>query len=152
MLKKSFLLGIFLTFFGIAAGTIIGQQTIPKEKINPSIEEERNRILQEDLSKKIDELKKLKEEINKKIKEQGELKAQLEKAQSENYQRLAKIYESMPPEEAAARLEKLDDDTATILILAIKPRQAAKILANVNPEKAAILSKKIVSVREKLSK
>lgn len=152
MLKKSILLAIFITVFGIAAGTIIGQQNIPKENQNPSIEEERAKIIQEDLSKKIEELKKLREEINIKIKEQEEIKAQLEKARSENYQRLAKIYESMPPEEAAARLEKLDDDTATTLILAIKPRQAAKILANVNPEKAAIISKRIVIIKEKASK
>ncbi len=152
MLKKSLLLAIFITVFGIAAGTIIGQQTIPKENQNPSIEEERSKIIQEDLSKKIEELKKLREEINTKIKEQEEIKAQLEKARSENYQRLAKIYESMPPEEAATRLEKLDDDTATTLILAIKPRQAAKILSNVNPEKAAIISKRIVIIREKASK
>lgn len=58
----------------------------------------------------------------------------------------------MPPEEAATRLEKLDDDTATTLLLAIKPRQAAKILANVNPEKAAVLSKRLVSIKEKTSK
>jgi len=58
----------------------------------------------------------------------------------------------MPPEEAATRIEKLDDETAITLILAIKPRQAAKILANVNPEKAAIISKKIVKIKEKESK
>lgn len=152
MLKKSILLAIFITIFGIAAGTLIGQQISTKENQNPSIEEERTKIIQEDLSKKIEELKKLRDEINAKIKEQEEIKAQLEKARSENYQRLAKIYESMPPEEAASRIEKLDDDTATTLILAIKPRQAAKILANVNPEKAAIISKKIVIIKEKASK
>jgi len=58
----------------------------------------------------------------------------------------------MPPEEAAVRLEKLDDDTATMLILAIKPRVAGRILANVNPEKAAIISKRIVAIKEKSSK
>lgn len=151
MLKRAIFLGIFITIIGITAGTIIGQQTTSKEP-SQSIEEERIKILKEDLAKKTEELKKLREEINAKIKEQEAIKAQLEKAQSENFQRLAKIYESMPPEEAATRIEKLDDDTATTLILAIKPRQAAKILANVNPEKAAIISKKIVKIKEKESK
>jgi flagellar motility protein MotE (MotC chaperone) len=152
MLKKSILLAIIITVLSIVAGTIIGQQITPKEKQNPSLEEERLRIMQEDLSKKIEELKKLREEINTKIKEQEEIKAQVEKAKSENFQRLAKIYESMPPEEAAARLERLDDDTATVLLLAIKPRQAAKILANVNPEKAVTISKRIAIIKEKTSK
>jgi len=151
MLKRAIILGIFITIIGITAGTIIGQQTTSKES-SQSIEEERIKILKEDLAKKTEELKKLREEINAKIKEQEEIKAQIEKAQSENFQRLAKIYESMPPEEAATRIEKLDDDTATALILAIKPRQAAKILANVNPEKAAVISKKIVKIKEKESK
>ncbi|MEJ5227446.1 hypothetical protein [Thermodesulfovibrio sp.] len=150
MLKRAIVLSIFIFIIGIAAGTIIGQQSTPEK--STSIEEDRMKILQQDLTKKTEELKKLKEEIEAKIKQQEELKAQLEKAQSENYQRLAKIYEQMPPEEAATRLEKLDDDTATTLLLAIKPRQAAKILANVNPEKAAVLSKRLVSIKEKTSK
>ncbi|ACI20291.1 MotE family protein [Thermodesulfovibrio yellowstonii] len=150
MLKRAIIFSVLILVLGLAAGTLIGQQTSTKQAT--SIEEDRLKILQEDLSKKTEELKKLKNEIDAKIKQQEELKAQLEKAQAENYQRLAKIYEQMPPEEAATRLEKLDEDTATILLLAIKPRQAAKILANVNPEKAAILSKKIVAIKEKSSK
>ncbi len=102
--------------------------------------------------KKTEELKKLKSEIEAKIKQQEEIKAQLERAQQENYQRLAKIYESMPPEEAAARIEKLDNETAVTLLLAIKPRQAGKILANVSPEKAAVLSKRMVEIKEKASR
>jgi len=151
VLKRAIFLGIFITIIGITAGTIIGQQTTSKEHLQ-SIEEERIKILKEDLAKKTEELKKLREEINAKIKEHEAIKVQLERAQSENFQRLAKIYELMPPEEAAARIEKLDDETAITLILAIKPRQAAKILANVNPEKAAIISKKIVKIKEKESK
>ncbi|MCS7214874.1 MAG: hypothetical protein RMI30_04795 [Thermodesulfovibrio sp.] len=150
MFKKVIFFSVFILFFGLAIGTIIGQQTSTKQAT--TIEEERLKILNEDITKKTEELKKLKSEIEAKIKQQEELKAQLEKAQTENYQRLAKIYESMPPEEAAARLEKLDEETATTLLLAIKPRQAAKILANVNPEKAAALSKRLVAIKEKSSK
>ncbi len=150
MLKRAIIFSVLILVLGLAAGTLIGQQTSTKQ--TTSIEEDRLKILQEDLAKKTEELKKLKSEIDAKIKQQEQLKAQLEKAQQENYQRLAKIYESMPPEEAAIRLEKLDEDTATILLLAIKPRQAAKILANVNPDKAATLSKRVVIIKEKSTK
>lgn len=143
-------MSIFIFIIGIAAGTLIGQQSTSEK--GTTIEEDRMKILQKDIAKKTEELRKLKEEIEGKIKHQEELKAQLEKANTENYQRLAKIYEQMPPEEAATRLEKLDEETATTLLLAIKPRQAAKILANVNPEKAAVLSKRLVSIKEKNSK
>ncbi|HHW20634.1 MotE family protein [Thermodesulfovibrio thiophilus] len=150
MLKKTILFSILILVSSLTAGTLIGQQLSTKE--TGSIEEDRLKILQQDLSKRTEELKKLKEEIDAKIKQQEALKSQLEKSKEENYQRLAKIYEQMPPEEAAVRLEKLDDDTATMLILAIKPRVAGRILANVNPEKAAIISKKIVAIKEKSSK
>lgn len=149
MLKRTIIFSILILVLGLAAGTIIGQQS---SKQSTTIEEERLRILQEDLAKKTEELKKLKEEIDAKIKRQEELKAELTRAQEERYQKLAKIYEQMPPEEAATRIEKLDDETAVNLILAIKPRQAAKILANVNPEKAAILSKLLLSLKERTSK
>jgi Uncharacterized conserved protein len=149
MIKKALIFSILILVIGLAAGTLIGQQS---SKQGTNIEEERLKILQEDLAKKTEELKKLREEINAKIKQQEELKAQLEKAQQENYQRLAKIYESMPPEEAAIRLEKLDEETATLLILAMKPRSASKILANVNPDKAASISKRVVAIKEKSSK
>jgi len=149
MIKRAIVFAVLILVFGIAAGTLIGQQT---SKPATSVEEDRLKILQEDLAKKTEELKKLKTEIEAKIKQQEELKAQLEKSQQENYQKLAKIYESMPPEEAASRIEKLDEDTAVTLLLAIKPRQAGKILANITPEKAAALSKRIVSIKEKSSK
>ncbi|GAQ94441.1 hypothetical protein TAGGR_1622 [Thermodesulfovibrio aggregans] len=150
MFKKAVIFAVLILVLGIAAGTLIGQQTSTKQAT--SIEEERLKILQEDLAKKTEELKKLKSEIEAKIKQQEEIKAQLERAQQENYQRLAKIYESMPPEEAAARIEKLDNETAVTLLLAIKPRQAGKILANVSPEKAAVLSKRMVEIKEKASR
>lgn len=150
MLRRAIIFSILILVLSLAAGTLIGQQTSTKHMT--SIEEDRLRILQEDLAKKTEELKKLKGEIEAMIKQQEQLKAQLEMAQKENYQRLAKIYESMPPEEAALRLEKLDEDTATILLLAMKPRQAARILANVDPEKAATLSKRVVNIREKSTK
>lgn len=156
MIKRALILAIFITIFGIAAGTLIGQQSIPreqkKESTGTSIEEDRLKILEQDIAKKTEELRKLREEIATKLKEQEELKQQLERAREENFQKLAKIYEAMPPEEAASRLEKLDDETAAGLILAIKPRQAGKILGNVNPEKAAAISKKITSIKEKSSK
>lgn len=151
MIRRALVMAVFITIIGIAAGTIIGQQSLPKEQRKESqgltIEEERLKILEQDLAKKSEELKKLKEEIAAKIKEQEALKQQLERINQEYFQKLAKIYEAMPPEEAAQRLEKLDDETAALLILAIKPRQAGKILGNVNPEKAAAISKKVTSLR-----
>ncbi|MFZ6008041.1 MAG: magnesium transporter MgtE N-terminal domain-containing protein, partial [Nitrospirota bacterium] len=58
--------------------------------------------------------------------------------------KVAKMYEAMPPEEAARKLEKLDEDVAVIILNSLKPKTAGKILAQMENDKAASLSKKIL--------
>lgn len=53
-----------------------------------------------------------------------------------------KMFESMPPEEAATRLEKMPEHTAMELLRELKPKTAGAILAVVKPEKAAKLTEK----------
>jgi flagellar motility protein MotE (MotC chaperone) len=65
---------------------------------------------------------------------------ELNKIDKENLLGLAKVYENMPPEDAASRLEKIDTKFAIKLMKAINSRKAGKILGFVEPKKAAILS------------
>ncbi len=58
---------------------------------------------------------------------------------------LAKIYEAMPPEEAAARIEKMPREQALRLLRALKSKTAGAILAQVRPERAAQLTAQLVS-------
>ena len=51
--------------------------------------------------------------------------------------RLAKIYGGMPPEEAAARLQKMDDDLAVVLLRNMKDKATGAILGQLSVEKAA---------------
>ncbi|OGW23139.1 MAG: hypothetical protein A2X55_09190 [Nitrospirae bacterium GWB2_47_37] len=94
-------------------------------------------ILKSDIQKEIEQLKKLKQEI------ENAQKA-LDEKTKEKLTQIAKIYEAMPAEEAARRLEKLDDDTAVIILIALKPKSAGKILAQMESDKAAAISKKIL--------
>ena len=48
----------------------------------------------------------------------------------------------MPAEEAAKTLEKLDDDTAVLILISLKAKSAGKVLAQIDPARAAALSKK----------
>ena len=59
---------------------------------------------------------------------------------------VAKIYESMAPEEAAQRIGKMDNDMAVALLSKIKSKQAGKILSAIPAETAATLT---VSMAEK---
>ena len=60
---------------------------------------------------------------------------------TEDTAKLTKMYENMPPEEAAAILENLPDSTVAQILLNIRARQAAQILGSMRPEKAANTSK-----------
>lgn len=61
-----------------------------------------------------------------------------------NQAQLAKIYESMPPEEAAARLERMPERKAMEVLRLIKGKSAGAILAEVKPERAARLTEQLL--------
>lgn len=111
------------------------QETQPVQQ--KSLEEERLNILKGDIQKEIEEYKKLKKEVE--VVQQ----AQDEKKQ-EGLARIAKMFEAMSSEDAAKKIEKLDEDTAVIVLNSLKPKSAGKILAQIEDEKAASLSKKLL--------
>lgn len=55
-----------------------------------------------------------------------------------------KMFESMPPEEAAARFEKMPEKAAMELLRELKPKTAGAILALVRPDRAAKLTEKFL--------
>ncbi|MBI3603538.1 MAG: hypothetical protein HY205_03715 [Nitrospirae bacterium] len=78
-------------------------------------------------------------ETTQKTVEQKQTKAESAARQAELGQ-LAKIYETMPPEEAAVRIEKMPQPMALQLLHLLKGKTAGAILAQVKPEKAAKLT------------
>lgn len=58
---------------------------------------------------------------------------------------VAKMYEGMPPEEAAARIEKMPAPMAVQVLRTVKSKTAGAILAQVRPDKAAKLTEQIVN-------
>jgi flagellar motility protein MotE (MotC chaperone) len=58
---------------------------------------------------------------------------------------LAKIFESMPSEEAAARLEKMPDRKAIEVLRLLKGKTAGAILATIKPERAAKLTEQLLA-------
>lgn len=67
---------------------------------------------------------------------------------AENYQRLARIFSAMKPDEAAPVLAQLDDAQLEGILLAMQGRNAAPILAEMDPERAAALSRKVLRGNE----
>lgn len=112
-------------------------------KDTKSLEEERLAILRADIQRELEAYKKLKKEV------EGSQKASADKA-AERLLRVAKMYESMPAEEAAGTLAKLEEGLAVTILAALKPKSAGKILAQMEDDKAAALSKRLLkSSREK---
>jgi flagellar motility protein MotE (MotC chaperone) len=68
-----------------------------------------------------------------------------ESAAKTSVDQVVKIYETMPPEEAAVRLEKLPTDMALEVLRALKGKTAGTILASVRPDKAAKLTELFLS-------
>lgn len=100
-------------------------------------------------------LNQLSQEIEAKIARYGKLRQEIEAsykkkdaAEEEKVSGLVKIYESMTPKDAAARLQELDEDIALIIFSKMKQKTAAKILALIEPARAAALSQGLVRNRK----
>jgi len=58
---------------------------------------------------------------------------------------LAKMYESMPAEEAAARIERMADRKALEILRLIKSKTAGAILSQVKVDRAAKLTEELLT-------
>lgn len=76
--------------------------------------------------------------------EQAKARLERERQAQEQKLKLAKIYESMPPEEAAARLERMPERKAAEILRLIKGKTAGSILAQVKVERAAKLTEQLL--------
>lgn len=105
----------------------------------------------------IEELLEQNEALEKKIqstqeKKEDRLSAQQTKVQGEKERqvqeertRLAKMYESMPSEDAAARLEHMPDRKAVEILRLVKSKTAGLILSQVKADRAAKLTEQLLA-------
>lgn len=95
--------------------------------------EERLEIVKKDIDARIRELEKVRSEIE-------AFAGKLDAADNDSVKRLVKIYETMNPEEAAPRLEKLDTKLAVQILSTMREKNAARILEFVKVERSVALS------------
>jgi len=98
---------------------------------------------QEELERRKKELKRLEGEVDKKIEQLNVLRVKIEKllkqkdaAEQKRIIELAKMYEKMPPDKGATVIGNLNLDLAISILSQMKTKSAAKILANMDREKA----------------
>jgi flagellar motility protein MotE (MotC chaperone) len=70
---------------------------------------------------------------------------QAAESRTQKYAHLTKIYESMPSEEAAERIERMPDRKALEILRLVKGKTAGLILAQIKVAKAARLTEQLLS-------
>jgi flagellar motility protein MotE (MotC chaperone) len=98
--------------------------------------EKRLQIYSQELSDKISNLNMLRKKVE-------TIHQQIKEYEDEKQQRLVKIYDAMEPENAAQRLEAMDDALGSWLLLRINVRKAGQILGALTPEKASRITKRL---------
>ncbi len=110
---------------------------------------------EEIIKKETVRLQSLKKEVEEDIVKYTELLKQIEKslkqAEAKGNKRLkhvAKAYEAMQPDDAAARLSGLDDKTAVQILLKMSSKKAGLIIGNMKTTKATTLTKQIAKLKK----
>ena len=112
------------------------QAELEEKEANLRKEEERLLSLKNEILAKMEELRQL----------EGKIAAAMEGEKGEEGKRLkdlARVYESMPPEKAAAMLSKLDVKTAAGITVNMKRDRAGAIWGHLEPQKAVEITREI---------
>lgn len=121
---------------GLLAAISRRQKELDEREDEIRVQEERLAQIRGDVEGRISELKKLNSSIERYVKK-------IEEMNEERIRKVVKIYESMSPEEAAPRLEKLEEEMAVKVLAAMNEKKAAKILGLVELKKSVKLSESL---------
>jgi len=110
---------------------------VTRREENLLIREGHVKEMEKEVSAMLERYTILREEVERK-------QLQLDAVTEEKYVSLSKTYAAMPPEEAATRLEQMEEGLALNILARSKPKIAAKFLGGMTPAKAAKLSLKLV--------
>ena len=99
-------------------------------------EEQRILALKKEVMDRIDELKALETQLSAKL-EADKVNV------AKRFKDLAKVYEAIPPQKAAAMLEKLDNKTAAGITIQMKRDRAGAIWGFLSPQKATNITNEI---------
>lgn len=98
--------------------------------------EDQLKVLEKDIEKKIDELKRTQLKLEDLVKIRDDLEAK-------NVTNLSKAYSAMPPAEAAQRLKTMDRGIALKILMTMKTKNSSKILSSLDPPTAAQISEQM---------
>ncbi len=129
--------------------------SVEQRRVLQALQHERQGLIQErrELENRKKELKRLAAEVDKKLDQLEQTRLQIKKLLAEKDAReqkrirdLSKMYAKMSPEKAARIMSALDKKLAIDLLADMKTKAAAKILNNMDKDKAAQLSSAFTSL------
>lgn len=100
------------------------------------VKEARLLSIEKDIETRIDELNGVRDRIEGFVKK-------IDAVNEDRVRKIVKIYDLMKPEEAALRLEKLNEDMAVMVLSSLNEKKTAKILAVMDVNKSVRLSQAI---------
>lgn len=106
-------------------------------------EEERLNLLKKEVDERIEKYTAIMNQIEAAVKK-------LEETKDAKFEHVVKSYELMPPEEAAARLSALDMATAVRIMLKMKSKKAAGVIALMETKTAAAITSKMLANGKKV--
>ena len=129
----------------------------PAPTLTPGAEWDLIRQREQELHARELQLKQLEAELNAKIKQLSQLDASIRRdldqyrvTSDERIKHLVKIYSSMKPKPAGTLMNTLDSDVATEVMRNMKGEIAGQILAQMDPLKAAAITKNLAVFRRNL--
>ncbi len=114
---------------------------LDKEMARIKLEEARLTQLRKQVYQETDSLTEIKEKLDR-------VQKSLEQAESSRIVELARLYDSMKPEDVVKLFENLDDEAVMAILPRMKSANAAKILGQMPPKRAAKISTKMITILE----
>lgn len=115
------------------------EDEIKRKKDTLELQDQNLKKLKNQIEERIEQLVKIEKNISVLI-------AQKEQVESEKMKKLAKVFESTPPEQAGILMSKLDVDIAADLLIKMNGRKAGKIWGYVNPDRAVLISNRFAEI------
>ena len=105
-------------------------------------EDKKLNALKKDVEMKIEKYTKLLNELDMKLKE-------IEKVKNERFDYIVKVYEGMPPEDAAVKINALDEQTAVEILRRMKSKKAGAVMGYMETKKVAAITQSITRLEKK---
>jgi flagellar motility protein MotE (MotC chaperone) len=131
-------------FEGAGAELPLLLETLQKERAELQKEWEGLRFAEERIAVEHGEIAARKEEVESLLSRVEAHVSEMETERGQMLDQLARVYETMKPDEAAEILSGIDVDTSTDIIRRMKERNAAGVMASLEPRAAARISQRML--------